>query len=177
VAEKGHAAGGRLSEAERDQAAGDVCTAQLLVTVTGSSMIVSLVCPICNRSIPYSDIHKHMSACLQEEYIKEPLTASVQMIHFLCRDASKRKACVDTLCRYLDNIIDHPSEEKYRKIRTGNKTFTEKVSSVSGADLFLEAVGFQQKLLPHQGHKYHTTFSRLRFKLSKFSLYIGTYIG
>ena len=26
-------------------------------------------------------------------------------------------------CRYLDNVIDHPGEEKYRKIRVGNKTF------------------------------------------------------
>jgi hypothetical protein len=71
------------------------------------------------------------------------------MIHTLCTDPNKRKNCIETLCksaifvlftsvfnyccyviiymfcycRYLDNIIQHPGEQKYRKIRTGNKTF------------------------------------------------------
>ena len=55
------------------------------------------------------------------------------------------------LCRYLDNILSHPGEEKYSKIRKNNKAFSDKVSAVEGAVLFLEAVGFQQKLLPHGG--------------------------
>ena len=49
-----------------------------------------------------------------------------------------------TVCRYLDNIITHPDEEKYRKIRASNKVFQEKVCSVMGSVLFLEAVGFEQ---------------------------------
>ena len=53
--------------------------------------------------------------------------------------------------RYLDNILSHPGEEKYTKIPTQNKTFREKVQSVHGATLFLEATGFQQQLLPHKG--------------------------
>jgi UBX domain-containing protein 6 len=113
-------------------------------------MVIRLVCPICQQSIPYSEVQDHLSFCLQEEYIKEPLSSSVQMIHTLCTDQNRRKNCIETLCKYLDNIIKHPGEQKYRKIRTGNKTFMEKVSSVAGADLFLETIGFEQTLLPHQ---------------------------
>lgn len=28
------------------------------------------------------------------------------------------------MCRYLDNITEHPGEEKYRKIRVNNKAFS-----------------------------------------------------
>ena len=55
------------------------------------------------------------------------------------------------LHRYLDNILSHPGEEKYSKIRVNNKAFSERVCPVEGAMLFLEAAGFQQKLLPHGG--------------------------
>ena len=55
------------------------------------------------------------------------------------------------LSRYLDNILTHPGEEKYSKIRVNNKAFSEKVSGIEGAVLFMEAVGFRQKLLPHGG--------------------------
>ena len=57
--------------------------------------------------------------------------------------------------RYLDNIIANPTEEKYRKIRINNKVFQEKVHRVAGSSLFIEAIGFQQQLLPHQGNIYY----------------------
>lgn len=63
------------------------------------------------------------------------------------------------LSRYLDNILAHPGEEKYSKIRMSNKTFSEKVCSVEGAVLFLEAIGFQQKLLSHGGEKLDVSHS------------------
>ena len=58
------------------------------------------------------------------------------------------------LYRYLENIVSHPGEDKYSKIRMNNKAFSERVCSVEGAVLFLEAVGFQQKLLPHGSKQY-----------------------
>ena len=30
---------------------------------------------------------------------------------------------MDILCKYLDNLIDYPGEEKFRKIRLANKAF------------------------------------------------------
>jgi len=46
--------------------------------------------------------------------------------------------------RYLDNIIEHPDEEKYRKIRKNNKVFCEKVAPAEGCEEFLEACGFKR---------------------------------
>lgn len=64
-------------------------------------------------------------------------------------------ACVCCVYRYIDNVISHPGEEKYRKIRSNNKAFKERVESVVGGVLFLEAVGFTQRLLPHEGKLTH----------------------
>jgi len=57
------------------------------------------------------------------------------------------QGCVETLCKYLDNIINNPSEIKYRKIRSSNKVFQEKVVCVRGALEFLEAAGFSKAML------------------------------
>jgi len=47
-----------------------------------------------------------------------------------------------TLCKYLVNILDNPSTEKYRRINTHNKAFQDKVSRVQGAIDFLLCVRF-----------------------------------
>jgi UBX domain-containing protein 6 len=31
--------------------------------------------------------------------------------------------CLATLAKYMENIVSNPAEEKYRKIRVGNKAF------------------------------------------------------
>ena len=59
--------------------------------------------------------------------------------------------CVLFTFRYLGNVVSHPGEEKYCKIRLQNRVFQERVASVEGALRFLEAVGFQRQMLPHQG--------------------------
>jgi UBX domain-containing protein 6 len=60
---------------------------------------------------------------------------------------------VDTLVKYLDNVINNPTEEKYRKIRLSNKAFKERVSQLNGTDEFLQACGFQIKQLPFEDHE------------------------
>lgn len=61
----------------------------------------------------------------------------------------KREACVEVLCKYLENIINNPTVEKYQKIRMSNRIFQEKVLQIEGAQEFLKAAGFQQKKLLH----------------------------
>ncbi|XP_071445368.1 UBX domain-containing protein 6 [Hetaerina americana] len=51
--------------------------------------------------------------------------------------------CIDTMCKYLENIIAHPDEEKYRKIRCSNRVYRERVAPVQGSDILLRAAGFQ----------------------------------
>lgn len=79
----------------------------------------------------------------------EKAHASCLMIHTLTKHDSQIATAIATLIRYLDNIIANGSEEKYRKIRKANKVFAEKISSVYGAEEFLCAIGFEQKLLPN----------------------------
>ena len=47
----------------------------------------------------------------------------------------------------MSNIVNNPSEEKFRKIRVSNKIFQEKVAGMEGAIEFLEAAGFVKKSL------------------------------
>lgn len=61
----------------------------------------------------------------------------------------KIESCVETLGKYLDNIINNPDVEKYWKIRMSNRIFQEKVLPVEGALDFLKAAGFEQKKLLH----------------------------
>lgn len=79
----------------------------------------------------------------------EKADASCLMIHTLTADRKKVGDAVVTLNRYFDNVINNENDLKFRKIRKGNKVFSEKVAVVDGAEEFLMAVGFDQKLLPN----------------------------
>ncbi|WKY06240.1 hypothetical protein Q1695_006440 [Nippostrongylus brasiliensis] len=59
-----------------------------------------------------------------------------------------REAAVETIGKYLQNIIENPDEPKYRRIRISNKVFQERVACVKGAREFLSAVGFEEKMEP-----------------------------
>ncbi|EFN88487.1 UBX domain-containing protein 1 [Harpegnathos saltator] len=61
----------------------------------------------------------------------------------------KIENCVETLGKYLENIIKDPVMEKYWKIRMSNRIFQEKILPVEGALDFLKAAGFDQKVLRH----------------------------
>jgi UBX domain-containing protein 6 len=58
--------------------------------------------------------------------------------------------CVDTLCKYLENIIQDPTEEKFQKIRITNRVYQDRVAHVEGAQDFLIAAGFKVERLPYQ---------------------------
>lgn len=112
---------------------------------------VHLICPLCQHPIPHLGIREHMASCMMESYSQDPVHTSAKMIHTLCLDQEKKKTCLDALCRYMDNVVSHPDEEKYRKVRASNKAFQEKVCAVTGSVLFLEAVGFEQRNLSQDG--------------------------
>lgn len=76
------------------------------------------------------------------------LTASL-IIQNCNKGRQKIDNCVETLGKYLENIINNPEAEKYRKIRMSNRIFQEKVLPIEGALHFLKAAGFQQKKLMH----------------------------
>ncbi|KAG0555120.1 hypothetical protein KC19_12G146000 [Ceratodon purpureus] len=51
-------------------------------------------------------------------------------------------AAIRTLFTILRNVIDHPNEDKYRRLRKGNPNIHNKVAKYEGAVEVLQAVGF-----------------------------------
>jgi UBX domain-containing protein 6 len=67
-----------------------------------------------------------------------------------CNVKERAVQCIEILIKYLNNIIQHPTEEKYKKIRMSNKVFCERVKDVEGAMEFLTAAGFSQISLDNE---------------------------
>lgn len=106
-------------------------------------------CPVYPACLPLDEIYEHVRQSLLKDLDDEPLMISVTLIHTLNRDKTKKEAAITILCKYIQNIINHPGEEKYRKIRKGNKVFQEKVSSIAGVSEFLtKGVGFEIQSIP-----------------------------
>ena len=57
---------------------------------------------------------------------------------------------IQTLNNQLDNILQNPTEEKFRKIRKSNQAYISRVSGVEGHDLFLSACGFETENIAEQ---------------------------
>lgn len=49
---------------------------------------------------------------------------------------------IEILLKLLDNILNFPENEKYRKIRLDNKTIREKLLRVRGMIFVLKSIGF-----------------------------------
>ncbi|KAJ2944930.1 hypothetical protein O0L34_g1825 [Tuta absoluta] len=74
------------------------------------------------------------------------LTAAL-IIQSCNSDTQKVIACKGILRKYLENIISYPDEVKYQKIRMSNKAFQENVLPITGAMEFLQAAGFEKKMI------------------------------
>lgn len=103
--------------------------------------------------LPKEEMQAHIKEFLLGQLAEEPEMASALMIYTLNKDKDRVQVCVDTLCKYIDNIIKNPGEEKFRKIRFSNKAFTERVASLEGSEEFLQAAGFEMRMLPFEDHE------------------------
>lgn len=106
---------------------------------------VLYTCDIFDSSIA---LPKHMMIEAIEECLRnmlnekeESIEAAVHMIHTVNKKQPALQA-IDTLKKYLTNILSDPGELKFRRIRTSNKIFVDKVASVKGCTEFLQSVGF-----------------------------------
>lgn len=79
------------------------------------------------------------------EQLEEDLGLTASLIIHNCNTKDKADACIETLKKYLENIIQNPSEEKFQKIRCSNRIFQEKVANIEGSKEFLKAAGFVEK--------------------------------
>ncbi|BET00799.1 UBX domain-containing protein [Nesidiocoris tenuis] len=106
-------------------------------------------CPMISPEVlPKDEWKEQIRNFLYEQVEMEKGLTSCLMIHTLNKNRDEVSQCVDTLCTYLNNIVQHPDEEKYRKIRLSNKVFQDKVAKIEGSMQFLEAAGFEKKRLP-----------------------------
>lgn len=78
------------------------------------------------------------------QQLEEERALTSCLIIWNCNTKEKAEECIQTLTKYLENIINHPDEEKYYKIRMSNRIFCEKVRNVEGALEFLKAAGFRE---------------------------------
>ena len=56
-------------------------------------------------------------------------------------------AAISTACTLVNNIITHPDETKYKKIRTNNPAIRKKLLQCPGAQDLLLALGFRTKVI------------------------------
>jgi len=66
-------------------------------------------------------------------------------ILLLNEDASVFQLATETLFTIIQNVIQHPAEDKYRRIRRSAKAFQEKLGPAKGAVRLLKSVGFVEE--------------------------------
>ncbi|XP_065180642.1 UBX domain-containing protein 6-like [Sycon ciliatum] len=112
---------------------------------------VKLICPMCGESFGRQDRQEHLEKCFREELPREPLVTSAFMLFTMTRNSEKLQACVETIRKYLNNIIMNPTEAKYGRIRLQNAVVRDRVVVVPGALEFLDAVKFKLHKMSKDG--------------------------
>lgn len=106
---------------------------------------VFFACPLVSDEIlPKKDWKVKIKDFLYEQLPSDPGLTSCLIIKN-CNTLDKAEDCIETLKKYLQNIIINPSEEKFQRIRMSNRIFCEKVANAEGSVEFLKAAGFQEQ--------------------------------
>ncbi|CAL1527068.1 unnamed protein product [Lymnaea stagnalis] len=141
----------RLLEAEQKGAAARAGPVEVVQDCAPVLETVLFKCPdIGPQVLPKAEIESAIHRFLLDNYEDEPEMTSALMIHTLNKNKEKVTLCIETLIKYLDNIINNPTEEKFWKIRQSNKVFQERVACMKGTEEFLLAAGFSLKSLPFE---------------------------
>ncbi|XP_077331899.1 UBX domain-containing protein 6 isoform X2 [Lithobates pipiens] len=115
-------------------------------------------CPVTGEILRKEEKESHIRKSIELLSHTDPITASIMKMYTLDKDQAKVKVGVETITKYLDNIIASPNEEKYRTIRFSNKVFQEKIQILEGSLEFFEAVGFEKMMLPLPGQDVQEEF-------------------
>jgi UBX domain-containing protein 6 len=76
--------------------------------------------------LPYDELQQRIENTLQSQLDSEPTVAAILL--FLTsnqKDQEKLDTAKEIICKYFDNIIANPNEDKYRRIRLQNKVYLE----------------------------------------------------
>jgi len=91
------------------------------------------------------EMKQRIKEFLYSQLESEKALTAVLIIHTCNSPRDRVELCVDTLCKYIENILKNPTEAKFRKIRKSNKAFNERVGTLEGTTEFLEGCGFKLK--------------------------------
>uniref|UniRef100_A0A182JLQ8 Uncharacterized protein n=1 Tax=Anopheles atroparvus TaxID=41427 RepID=A0A182JLQ8_ANOAO len=109
-------------------------------------------CPMIGEEVlPYREWKGRIKEFLYEQLAADRgLTAC--LIIYNCNPKDKAEVCIETLAKCVENILNNPNEEKYKKIRMTNRMFCEKIKVCEGALEFLQAAGFAEIELDGEPH-------------------------
>ena len=106
----------------------------------------AVVCP------PTDDSGGPRRAHVEEAQAALVATLYGSILQSLVNPAPKQAACVELLTKVVKNVIDHPGEEKYRRLKTTNEAFKAKVQGCKGGEDFLLAAGWRSETLDFTRH-------------------------
>ena len=107
---------------------------------------ISFKCPDLldnNLSLPLVQIEERIKKKLTKNLKEEPIATALKLLFTFNFNKKKLQICVETLSKIVENILAHPNEEKYRKIRCENEQIKEKLLSCKNCDLVLTTLGFK----------------------------------
>lgn len=110
---------------------------------------------ISEEILPRSDWKIRIRDFLYEQLEMEKGLTACLIIHN-CNLPDKANACTETLAKYIENIVQNPTEEKYRKIRLSNRIFCERVRDVEGGVEFLIGAGFTEQTIDDEKFLIHS---------------------
>ncbi|CAO1318306.1 unnamed protein product [Diamesa hyperborea] len=99
---------------------------------------------ISDEILPRKEWKEKIRAFLYEQ-LEEDTGLTSCLIIKNCNVKDKSELCIETLKKYLENIIQNPENEKFHKIRLSNKAFCDRVSNVEGSMMFLNSAGFEER--------------------------------
>ncbi|KAG7176729.1 UBX domain-containing protein 6-like [Homarus americanus] len=116
-----------------------------MLAVQGVFFYCSLLGP---EVATYDEIKRQIREFLYAQVEEDKAISSCLIIHTCNKNKEKISICVETLCKYIENIVTNPTEEKFHKIRMSNKAYQERILPIEGTKEFLEAAGFTEQELP-----------------------------
>lgn len=106
-------------------------------------------CPLIGPEVaPYDEIKRQIQDFLYNQMEEDMAISACLIIHTCNKNKEKVGVCVETLCKYIENITSNPSDEKFRKIRQSNKAYQDRIHPIKGTREFLVAAGFVEQELP-----------------------------
>ncbi|PAV57337.1 hypothetical protein WR25_13734 isoform B [Diploscapter pachys] len=124
--------------------------AQTAVPESDFSPVISSVYFTCdflgdNVARTKTELSDKLETCLKTRLETEDgMISAIYMIYSLNHRQTK-DTCIDTIGKYVSNILEHSDDPKYRKIKMSNRAFQEQITACKGGMAFLKTIGFEEK--------------------------------